>query len=69
MTTTNTTSWTMTTKLNNEDNLLQKQLESFHNDLGRQVHTPFLEIARCNDPTFPPNEELENVEAALAPNC
>ena len=48
-------------KLNNENSLLQKQLD----DLGRQVQTLLREIARRDDPTIPPDEELENVEAAL----
>lgn len=48
-------------KLNNENTLLQKQLD----DLGRQVQTLLREIARRDDPTIPPDEELENVEAAL----
>lgn len=48
-------------KLNNENTLLQKQLD----DLGRQVQTLLREITRRDDPTIPPDEELENVEAAL----
>ena len=48
-------------KLNNENTLLQKQLD----DLGRQVQTLLREIARRDDPTIPPDEELENVEASL----
>ena len=48
-------------KLNNENTLLQKQLD----DLGRQVQTLLREIARRDDPTIPPDEDLENVEAAL----
>lgn len=47
--------------MNNENTLLQKQLD----DLGRQVQTLLREIARRDDPTIPPDEELENVEAAL----
>ena len=47
-------------KSNNENTLLQKQLD----DLGRQVQTLLRDIARRDDPTIPPDEELENVPAA-----
>ena len=47
-------------KLNNENVLLQRQLE----DLGRQVQTLLRDISRREDPTIPPDEELENVPAA-----
>ena len=43
------------TKINRENQLLQKQL----NDLGRQVQTLLKEIARRQDPTIPSDEELE----------
>ncbi|KAF9483517.1 hypothetical protein BDN70DRAFT_873831 [Pholiota conissans] len=47
-------------KSTNENNLLQKQLD----DLGRQVRTLLRELTRRDDPTIPPDEELE----ALAEN-
>jgi nucleoprotein TPR len=48
-------------KLNNENTLLQKQLD----DLGCQVQTLLREIARRDDPTIPPDEELGDIPAAL----
>ena len=47
-------------KSNNENALLQKQLD----DLGRQIQTLLRDIARRDDPTIPPDEELENVPGA-----
>jgi nucleoprotein TPR len=43
------------TKSTNENTLLQRQLE----DLGRQVQNLLRQIARRDDPTIPPDEELE----------
>jgi len=43
--------------LTNENSLLQKQLE----DIGRQVQTLLRDIARRDDPTIPPDEELEGL--------
>lgn len=49
-------------KSTSENDLLQKQL----GDLGRQVQSLLREITRRNDPTIPPDDELENVAAVPA---
>ncbi|KAF8158177.1 hypothetical protein B0H34DRAFT_444170 [Crassisporium funariophilum] len=46
-------------KSTNENDLLQKQL----GDLGRQVQNLLREITRRDDPTIPPDEEMEGVLA------
>jgi nucleoprotein TPR len=45
------------TKAARENELLQKQL----NDLGRQVQSLLRDLARRDDPTIPPDEEIEAI--------
>jgi nucleoprotein TPR len=49
-------------KSTSENDLLQKQL----GDLGRQVQSLLREITRRDDPTIPPEDELESVAAVPA---
>ncbi|KAG5646523.1 hypothetical protein DXG03_003290 [Asterophora parasitica] len=49
-------------KSTRENELLQKQLD----DLGRQVQGLLREISRRDDPTIPPDEDLENIAPAPA---
>lgn len=45
-----------------ENNLYEKQLE----DLGRQVQALTRELTRRDDPTIPPDEDLENIPAQVS---